>query len=423
VHFAPWAPETPAAGGAAAHGSHSVATFAVATSVPAFLLAPPSKETVQGFAISAADLLIYLREALAFHSRARKANPAAAFAETAAMWFAGKYPMSPARRVGFAYSLWHALEVDCASGSATAESAVFIAMFNGDAPPDFLAAAAALRQRLAAGFKVRAEKHGTLSRAALQTMLRRLLPWTEVDDFDALMTAADNSIPFGAVGTFGPDVFAEHSLFCGALLYLQLCSAVAYRVALLHAVTRVNAAAPAAAPDGAAGGFANHARRRASLVNVARTVGEVRRTSIVLPMPVMGPPAAPPITFGDVVRAVLNVDGDKPRAEIDAFLGRCLGWDLSLYDVGDNLPPGTDVAVMRQSKQKELSDRTLDRARLLQAMGATHEQRVTPVPTWPYMKGQRPRFGIAVVGAPVPVQPSPKHGKISKKSSQAGVAR
>lgn len=422
---------------------------------------------VHGSVLSVADCVDELRQFFGFFRRCRAANQYCLLDEAFGLWLTStKHTLDPRRRTGFAYSLWYVIESSCSriTASTPLEFIMFLSMWSREAPSDFIDHYAQLEDELRQSFRRRRGKFESITRPALQSVLRRVLTWYDTDDLGALLSAADNTTPYANASEFDEEtLFNADGAFLRVLCHNHVCHTISLKNAMRAAIQRINATtAVARAGDG--GGVMNDtaaakkpARRRQSIMASGTTKQGVAAAV-----------AAPMIRYSDAFRALVNVDPEKPRKDTHAMLGRLLGWDLERYGVvapraprptrrGVTVPaspdasPGADsleasvagtprgdasasareLAVSsgtladipddealddpdaetarRKALLTELNERWIDKAHLLHALDLYAERRVTQVPSWPLTRSVGGvSYNIQLSDPPVQTRAPPK---------------
>jgi hypothetical protein len=331
---------------------------------------------VKGIRLSLADAAEELHEFFAFYRRGRKTNVGLPVHQAFPLWLnTSKYTHDPSRRLGFAYSLWHAVEAATTSvvDAAPIDCLLFVAMYTGDLPPDFLEDFGTLVADLRGTFRRRTARGGSsITRAALQTVIRRVLASYETEELESLMRAADASIPYAAAGTFEEaPLFAGDSPFMRTLCLQHFCGILSIRRAMISAVAKIAgtpASVAATQQQQQATTPRNEPGSPSLIVPLSKSLS-AREPRVAVTTPAQPAantqaqaPASPPrngafarkqsvahlmlsavqqqqqtgpelVRYSDVFKALVSVDPDQPKREIHAFLSKALGWDLERYGV------------------------------------------------------------------------------------------
>jgi hypothetical protein len=250
--------------------------------------------------------------------------------------------MDPKKRMGFAYSFWHAIESALAvsNESAPLELLLFVSLYTEHLPQDFLEDYDGVVNDLRHAFRRRCAKSASITRAALLTTVRRVLTWYETEDLESLMNAADATMPYAAGATYDEStLFSPAGAFLRTLCLQHMCNVMSIRRALRTAVLKI-IATPALAIHGGAvdssGALPSPTKpkRRQSVAPGTGLGAAGRRPTVVgVASSVMASPQSDMIRFSDLFKAVSGVDPDKPKREVYSFLAKALGWDLERYGV------------------------------------------------------------------------------------------
>ena len=278
-------PVAEAATAAVANGSTSASSAATATTnftgVPTYLIWR-GHGAVTGHVMQRSDLAMHLRAFFNLQRACLASNPTASFDACFQAFLTLQNVHDPSRRISFAYSFLYAVrslatpELNGGGGGPDSPSLVFAgipsaqshsARRSAAAPEESLRLESTLLDAqvfvammcgsLAVNavdmcdrwltelklFMVRTlgTKHTSMSRQALNTFLKRAIPWLLTDDFAAVLRAADaTTLAFSAHGYEPNNVFDEDRAVVPLLRHLFYRNAAGFRAAMCEAFGRVN---------------------------------------------------------------------------------------------------------------------------------------------------------------------------------------
>lgn len=361
------------------------------TPVPSFLLgAGPG--AVNGYLMSPVEVEVHMRHFFKELETHLQARPFSTFDDAMEAFLARHSDPAPQKRAAFAYSLLHSVEIVVANGTDTVAApaaaatsvqqqarpafanptasevapffaTVFVAMLNGDAPPDAMVWITKTIASIRCHFEKLQGNFTYVPRQALRQNLPRRLPWATEEDAEKITSLAISIIPVDRDGLPVSELFCDKSsklyLALGKYLLGSLCG---YLLTLQQGVNAINTALRKsimmASPSSV---YAAHPEDGG--VTFESSEGAVaplakRRSSS------MFGPEGKCVAFSDVVDVFRKCDPKKPNDKIIQHLAQCLQWsaDELRYDAVVN--------------QKELAEAVMKRA----------TDRYTPLPVVPYVK-------------------------------------